>query len=400
MSDINPFPNQAEITRQQELENQIKEYLSLNLDLKSIRDSLTTAGYTPEEVNQTLSKCAGKNQSPATPPLDSLPSQETTIKTEANPPEPLGTRDTPLIVENPPPNQSETISETNLLPLISLGYYKKILDGARHMSNFLLLAILALIISVRPAYLFIKKFHPIVNNFSSKAKSIIETVYPEKLEVNINNGILATNVPEPYYIDVPNETLNTILPDADYNRGSISKIRLLAIDTKGKAENFERYQTYALLTANSLVYYNDNKINIQSLRNIQKLTINKNYILLKFNEFNKNNRIEKTLKVALFLVPFLIFIGNLFAKTIALLISALINLVFTKINSLSLNFADIFSLTINVAFVPTIIFSLANFIESLGLVFENTTILGMIILAVSYVIISNYKNLKDDAINN
>lgn len=67
-------------------------------------------------------------------------------------------------------------------------------------------------------------------------------LYPNELEIHIQNGKLFTNVTEPYVIDIP------------YQFHSLARQHLLVIDTQGYAEDYPAYNTIALATERTLVY--------------------------------------------------------------------------------------------------------------------------------------------------
>ena len=155
-----------------------------------------------------------------------------------------------------------------LKTLFSLNYYTGVLAGKNKFRWILAILILAIIIAIQPSIFVVTKVYPVVRDLENRVTALADEVYPEDLEIKIKNGIATTNVTEPYYLVVRQKTLNSLLSLREDDQNTVSKIRLLAIDTKGKAEEFEQYQTLALLTQTSLVYNSDDKVNIHSLREI------------------------------------------------------------------------------------------------------------------------------------
>jgi len=84
----------------------------------------------------------------------------------------------------------------------------------------------------------------------------IDTLYPQELVVKIQNGEVSTNVSEPYIISLFDfkrifdemRVLGAKTPDL---------VNLLVIDTKASVDDFTRLQTYALLTKDKFIVYDD-----------------------------------------------------------------------------------------------------------------------------------------------
>lgn len=76
-------------------------------------------------------------------------------------------------------------------------------------------------------------------------KQTIVQAYPEELVIEIKNGQASTNVVEPYTI-----TLKDIYPKLKPKDNA----RLVTIDTRATADDYERYGSFILLTKNHLIY--------------------------------------------------------------------------------------------------------------------------------------------------
>jgi hypothetical protein len=105
----------------------------------------------------------------------------------------------------------------------------------------------------------------------------IASYYPQELEVVIKQGIVSTNVTEPYAIVVPPAFLpKKVSPDFPIPKN------LIVINTKVPFDTtyFEASNTFAFLTKDSLIVQDDQKgkISIQSLREMPDVTINSNKI--------------------------------------------------------------------------------------------------------------------------
>jgi len=278
------------------------------------------------------------------------------------------------------------------VPFISSGYYTGILVGQRRIKFFLLYLLIAFSVSLKPAYRLISIGYPLITDFEEKVKSIIRTVYPAELTITIKNGYVSTNVPEPYYVNISKDFVDIFVSEEKEKPGSHSKVRLLAIDTRGKAEDFEKYQALALLTRSSLVYYGDEKINIKSLRNIQDLNINQDYLFSKFDEYNQDNRIESFLKIGLVLVIFIIVGGTFLIYLANIFFTSLLVWILVKINCLTFGFGRIYSFSAAVSFLPVLFFSLVSFFTPFNFILQFETFSTMIILALAYTLLIQLKD--------
>ncbi|GEM_PF-6266306 len=282
--------------------------------------------------------------------------------------------------------------------LFSFKYYAAILTGATHFKPVLAALILALVLAIKPTIFIFKDAYPLVQNLENKVLTLIEEVYPEELEIKIKNGQVSTDVTEPYYITIRQETLETLFALKKSDQNTKSKVRLLSIDTKGKADEFEKYQSLALLTQTSIVYYKDSNINIYPLREVKDLTINKEAIISKIKEINKDNKIGKIITIGALLSPFLIVIGSLLSQLIMFLLLTLIVYLMVKINQLPTGSKNTFRYTSAISFMPAFLWNLISFVPFLaGNILVARSLLTVIILGLAY---SGINYLKSHQGNN
>lgn len=95
--------------------------------------------------------------------------------------------------------------------------------------------------------MFIPKIAPFIVHRAEE----LRTMYPKDLVVTLKEGQVSTNAEEPVIIDGP-ETWKEILTES----GSTKHV--LVIDTSATAEDFKRYNTYILVTKNSIVAQDNN----------------------------------------------------------------------------------------------------------------------------------------------
>jgi len=281
---------------------------------------------------------------------------------------------------------------TVLKNLFSLNYYTGVLAGKNKFRWILAILILAILIAIQPSIFVVTKVYPVVKDLENKVTAFAHEVYPDELEIKIKNGIATTNVTEPYYLVVRQETFNNLLSLQEDDQNTVSKVRLLAIDTKGKAEEFEEYQTLALLTETSLIYQGDDNINIQSLREIEDLTINKEIILEKIKEINKEFNINNLLNIFVFIAPLLILLGILLFQFYVFLFLAIVVYIMVRINQAQTGFKNTYRYTVAVAFVPTLLWNIVSFVPAISRNLEVVpALLNIIILVIAYLGIKRLK---------
>lgn len=234
----------------------------------------------------------------------------------------------------------------------SLEHYSKILAGEKGFKSFLVILLFSLLVSIKPSIYFFQVGYPFIKNLEGKLTSLVNEIYPKDLEITIKDGIASSNVTEPYYVTISQDRLENVFSTSETKSQQSSKIRLLAIDTKGKAEDFERYQSLALLTQTSLTTYKDNNINIYPLRNIQDFTINKTLIDTTLKDLNKDNRIVKFLVPLIYLGPVLIFLLSIIYVYNKFFLLAIGVYIMAKLNNVDTNYGKTFRYTVAVSFIP------------------------------------------------
>lgn len=267
----------------------------------------------------------------------------------------------------------------------SIEYYSGILTGHSHFKPILAAIVLALILSVKPSLFVVKTVLPLAQNLEKHILDLIDEIYPQELEIKITNGRASTNITEPYYITVRQETLENLFSLKPDNQNTKTKARLLTIDTKGRADEFERYQSLALLTETSIVYYRDDNVNIYPLREINNLTVNKDAILSQVKEINKDNKVGKLIIAGVLLAPFLILLWSIVARLAIFFFLSLIVYLMVKINQLPIGFKKIFSFTSAISFIPILLWEMLSFMPFFaGNITSANYILPIIIWGLSY----------------
>ncbi|OGK23897.1 hypothetical protein A3A46_01020 [Candidatus Roizmanbacteria bacterium RIFCSPLOWO2_01_FULL_37_13] len=234
----------------------------------------------------------------------------------------------------------------------SAEYYKEVIKAPFSFSLKYFLFFCFLLSIVTTVYLSAKIFSPL-NNFLIRFPQVLVKVYPEQLEIKIQKGVVTTNVPEPYFI--PIDRFEKTFEEFDKEVKGIKSDEIenvLVIDTNARVEDLKRYQTYALLTRNYLVYYKDKaRIEIVPLDEIKNFTLNQGLVKGVINRFLPLLRV-----IAIFLIPF-IFVGSFLFfsifQLIYLLFSALVLFLGGKLISYPVNYLKSYQIDLHLATIIT-----------------------------------------------
>lgn len=290
-------------------------------------------------------------------------------------------------------NNTQTYSGPWFKGLFKRDYYLDILLGRRTYSLFVLLFIMAALFSIMPAVTISTRIYPVMKNIGNNINKIVDELMPDKAEIKISGGVASTTLVEPYYMTISKNTLDTIYPNLFGQYGK-SKIRLLTIDTKAKAENFERYQSYALLTQSNVIYYNDGKVNILSLRDIGNQTITRESIKTKVNEFLQKNHTLTLLTVLFFASPLALEIMYGISILAELFSIAIVVFLMTKILAVPAKFKNTMRFTGLLSVVPLFLKVVSDDTFTLsGLSFNldiTDSFTALLIFWLAYLIMKNY----------
>lgn len=230
--------------------------------------------------------------------------------------------------------------------LISPDYYQDVLKAKFSFSLkffFFSCFLLSLVLGTIYSY----NAHGLLKEFILKLEDLPQ-FYPEDLVVEIKNGQVKTNQPEPYFMPLPfSETVK------EY---PLPSLNLLVIDTQANIEDITQYQTLALLTSNSLAF--------RTSKETQEIRV---YPLTRIQDFTLDQVLVKTLwqKISVYfkyLVPLatlFIFLGLFmaipFSKFIHLLIFSLITLVFARILKTGLSYKKSLQVNLHAFLLPTLV---------------------------------------------
>jgi len=230
--------------------------------------------------------------------------------------------------------------------LISPDYYQDVVKASFSFSLkffffscFLLALVLGTIYSVNAS--------KALNKFIFELRNLPE-FYPENLVIEIKDGRVQTNQPEPYFIPLPE------FPTQDQTIAS-PLTNLLVIDTQGKIEDINKYQTIALLTEENIVFRqseNTQEIRVYSLDQIKKFTLNEAFIKSSWQKISGYFKYFVPLATSFIFLG--LFISIPLSKFIHLLIFSLITLLFAKILKTTLSYKKSLQINLHAFIVPTL----------------------------------------------
>lgn len=272
-----------------------------------------------------------------------------------------------------------------------------VLAGKRRFRWFLSLLVLSVVFSFPLAFSTIKTFYPFTQNMRERVLSFVDDAYPAELQVVIRDGSATTNVTEPYYVTVPSSAWEKLFSPGTKTEKTLAKTRLLAIDTQGRADDFEQYQSFALLTKNSLVTYSqkDNKIQLYPLREVPNMTIEKGTVRKQITSWFDAVPLEKISKGFLWSLPVLFAFFSLTVMILAMLVYGFIVYVMARLNQLPIPYSRAFVYTVAVSFLLNIVENTLGLIPGISqYTLAIPSAFTMVLLGLCYLGIRTYKQTQ------
>ncbi len=207
-------------------------------------------------------------------------------------------------------------------------------------------------------------FVPTVSNlFSPATVQKLTSSFPETLTVTLKSGRASSNINGPYAIPVPPGTSISGRPGTSASLPAHKNMVVIDTETPFVFDNFKKYDTYILLTADYIVGEKDNgQVTVQPLKGIPDITINRAQII---------SWASSILPLLKFIIPLLllgvligVFIGSVIGHMIVLLVLTLIVWIIEKIRKSGLGYGTLYKLGLY-AFTPLILLSVLSFIFNL-----------------------------------
>lgn len=240
----------------------------------------------------------------------------------------------------------------------------------------LLILVASLISSVKPvADIATFIFRPSAEK--DALRNEVLSLYPNELSVRFEQGVVSTNVAEPYAIPLPRSLGKEIGDRTEYPEN------LLVIDTTKpiSAEDFTTLDTIAILGRDSIGFHDPEKrkTEIQDLGKMsgESFTLDKD----RFASFvGTAERFAKGFGVViLFLLPIIVFSAKLAGFLLYLLFGALVIWIVAKVRGISWGYGDSYKAGLHLLTLPILygILSSAPFAPALHLPFLFTIVLAV-----------------------
>lgn len=276
---------------------------------------------------------------------------------------------------------------------IKRNYFQKILIGEKKFRVFLIGLLIGIITSIYPSYRIISYGLPFINNLEEKVREVVDEVFPDELEIVIENGRAQTNVTEPFHLTISQSTLENLFNQEHSQDQPISRVRILTLNTSGKIEDYEQYQSLAMLTSQNLVYYNDEGIQVNSLSSVPDMQVDKQFLYEKISEYNRDQKLVNLFRAIIYLTPFLIIIGVSLLFVVEVLFGAFLIWIINKVMKAELKFTNIYGLTGSLVFIPYLLLMNIIMIPFLQPYYMwLNTFFDVVILSLGYVLIKSINN--------
>jgi hypothetical protein len=230
----------------------------------------------------------------------------------------------------------------------------------------MLVAILSVVSAIFPIYTIATSLQPEMKSMLAKAS----TMYPKELEVKVKNGIVTTNVEEPYFIKTPTDDKDEVEPN------------LIVIDTKTpfSVSQFDNYKSFVWVSKDAIYTKSQrNELKVYSLSKIDELTINKSMV---------DQLIAKVSPWLVIVIPVLsvliiigLFIGYVF-RLVYLFFLALCIFLMTKVMRCPISYGQSYTVGLYAMTLSFILGILQFFIKGLNIPFL-FTIIALIVVAVN-----------------
>lgn len=236
---------------------------------------------------------------------------------------------------------------------------------------FLLVFVLSVIQTIFLAFPITKAITQLVN------KDLPKTVsqFPAELQIKIEDGKASTNVDEPYIIPLPAGGQN------DFKN-------FIVLDTKTpySEDSFNKYDTFTLLTRDSLYYRSDKNVEIRSasLSNVSNLTIDRASLTSLLNKYSP--LVKWLIPLAIILLGFILFLFYILRLFYAIFLGLVI-LLTSRIIQPSLSFKQSYKVAIyamTLGLLAEVVLSIASPLLGIRGIPFMVTILSLIVFVINF----------------
>lgn len=231
--------------------------------------------------------------------------------------------------------------------------------GRRKLRLWLVIIVLAIFSTAIPTYLLFAKALPALKKAPVLANTLVDRSVPDDFALEIKDGQASINQVEPFFITVNLSDISEFeffvnATFKEFKKTNISKLRLLTVDTKATYKDFDRYQTWVLVTKDSAIYSAGSGIEIKQLKDEGDKVITKQDIRdLVLNSSTLESVV--IVEVLIWLAPIFLFILHLLGYPMSLLFWAFLLWVIGRIIRVNPGWKNLFHVCTALLFVPCIV---------------------------------------------
>ncbi len=282
-------------------------------------------------------------------------------------------------------NKLKTFYNSFIKSISSPAYYRDIVKAPISFSlkYVFLLSYVFMFIFIATAAIYMATLLPKLPEFVSTAKTRLDEFYPVDLIITIKDGIVTTNKEEPVFLNIPEVT------DEDIKH-------VVTIDTKAQVEDYYDYDTFFLVTDDSVVYpESDNKTySVSSIKELQEdveiTKIDRNvyeeFLVVAYSSLDTIVQLAPFILIGVVLiVPFIASVFEFIRNIIIVAILSVITFVFALLLKINLPYLKIFQMGLHAVTIPLILMLVLFFTgATVPLLFIASFLLWMVIILTQY----------------
>ncbi len=235
--------------------------------------------------------------------------------------------------------------------LVSVDYYSEILE-TKFSFSYKYFVGLSMII----AFIYAGSFMAFdANRITDKINLTLQEVskfYPDSLVITSVDGVITTNMEDPYIIKTPDYIKESGL---SYETEQNTKFpdNLIVFDKKGTIDDMEKYNTMILINSTNILVKDPSKIQTRPTRNVPDFMLDKNKVEEKIQNLKKLTYIIPT--VGLFVVLGISFVFYISIKFLDALFSAVVVFIISSVIKTGYSFMDTLKIVLHTTTLPYIL---------------------------------------------
>ncbi len=282
-------------------------------------------------------------------------------------------------------NKLKTFYNSFIKSITSPTYYRDIVKAPISFSlkYVFFLSYVFMFIFIAVSAIYMATFLPKLPEFVTTAKSRLETFYPLNLVITIKDGIVTTNTDEPVFLNIPEAV------DEDIKH-------VVTIDTKAQVEDYYDYDTFFLVTDDSVVYpeSDDKTYSVTSIKELQEevdiTQIDRNvyeeFLGVAYPALDSIPKLAPFILIGVVLiVPFIASVFEFIRNIIIVALLSVMTFVFALLLKINLPYLKIFQMGLHAVTIPLILMLILFFTgASVPLLFIASFLLWMVIILTQY----------------